>query len=226
MHEFDLSDPDERNQAAAEYVLGTLDKRAKARFEALMAVSSDAQEEVEQWREHLDVFNTSLEPQAPSPELWKKISAETTPEKGFSFWSWQPIAAFSLVLLVTIGFFFQQGNQPENVYVHLIKNEQQQPGWVVNTALEKNQLIIQSMRPVSMPEDSFYELWFMEEGKEPITLGFLPEDGERRITIPAEWKERLMKFEIVVTMEGPNGAPNGYEMGPVSDKTNWKRIQF
>ena len=226
MHEFDLSDPDERNQAAAEYVLGTLDKRAKARFEALMAVSSDAQEEVEQWREHLDVFNTSLEPLEPSADLWKQISAETAPKKGFSFWSWQPIAAFSFVLLVTVGFFFQQGGQPENVYVHLIKNEQQQPGWVVNTALEQNQLIIQSMRPVSMPDNAFYELWFMEEGAEPITLGFLPANGERRITIPAEWKDRLMKFEIVVTMEGPNGAPNGYEMGPVSDKTNWKRIQF
>ena len=226
MHEFDLSDPDERNQAAAEYVLGTLEKSQKARFEALMAVSSDAQDEVEQWREHLDVFNTSLPPIAPPAELWKKISSETAPKKRFSLWSWQPLAAFSLVLVLSVGLFFQQANEPHNVYVNLIKNEQHQPGWVMNTAMEHGQIVIQSVRHVEMPDNSFYELWLMAEGEEPITLGFLPATGERRITIPPEWKDKLMDFEIVVTMEGPQGAPDGYQMGPVSDKARWKQLQF
>ncbi len=226
MHEFDLSDPDERNQAAAEYVLGTLDRDEKARFEALLAVSHDLQQEVDQWREHLDVFNTSLEPVKPPSSLWKQIEAETSPRRGFSFWSWQPLAALSLVMVMAVGLVFQFGQQPEDVYVHLIKNEQQQPGWIMNTSLGDNQLVIQSLRPVEMPENTFYELWLMEEGREPITLGFLPASGERRINIAPELRERLKNCEIVVTMEGPQGAPSGYEMGPVSDKAHWKRLQF
>lgn len=226
MYEFDLSDPDERNQAAAEYVLGTLDRAEKAHFEALLAVSHDVQEEVEQWREYLDVFNTSLEPAEPPASVWKQIRAETSPKRGFSLRSWQPLAALSLVMMLSVGLFFKLGQQPENVYVHLIQNEQQQPGWIMNTALEDNQLIIQSLRPVAMPDNTFYELWLVEEGHEPFSLGFLPASGQRRIPFAPQWKDRLMNCEIIVTIEGPEGAPSGYQMGPVSDKVQWKRLQF
>ncbi len=226
MHEFDLSDPDERNQAAAEYVLGTLDRQQKASFEALLAVSHDAQQEVEQWREHLDVFNSNLEPVAPPTDVWKRISAETQPKKSFSLWSWQPLAALSLVCVMAVGIFFQQSGQPENVYVYLIKNEQQQPGWMLNTAMEDNQLVVESLRHVSMPANTFYEAWLMIEDQEPVTLGFLPAKGTKRIAIDPKWLPHLKKSDIVVTMEGPEGAPNGYEMGPVSDKVQWKTLQF
>jgi anti-sigma-K factor RskA len=227
MHEFDLSDPDERNQAAAEYVLGTLERDEKARFEALLAVSADAQREVEQWREHLDAFNTSLEPVEPPADLWKQISAETKPEKsGFSWWSWQPLAAMSLVLVMAVGLVFQFNQQPDNVYVYLIKNEQQQPGWMMNTSLEDNQLVVESLRHVEMPANTFYEAWLMIKDREPVSLGFLPEKGTKRIKIDPSWMPDMMDTEIVVTMEGPKGAPSGWDMGPVSDKANWRRMEL
>ncbi|MEH6628837.1 MAG: anti-sigma factor [Motiliproteus sp.] len=226
MHEFDLSDPDQRNEAAAEYVLGTLDRQQKASFEALLAVSHDAQQEVEQWREHLDIFNANLKPVIPPGDIWQRINAETKPKKGFSLWSWQPLAALSLVLVMAVGILFQQTTDAENVYVYLIKNEQQQPGWMLNTSMEENELVVESLRHVSMPENTFYELWLMLEGQEPVTLGFLPAKGEKRIHIDPKWMPHLKDSEIVVTMEGPQGAPNGYDMGPVSDKARWKTLQF
>ncbi len=226
MHEFDLSDPDQRNEAAAEYVLGTLDRQQKASFEALLAVSHDAQTEVEQWREHLDVFNSKLEPVTPPTDIWQRINAKTKPKQRFSLWSWQPLAALSLVLVMAIGIVFQQTGQPENVYVYLIKNEQQQPGWMLNTAMEDHELVVESLRHVSMPNNTFYELWLMIKGQEPVTLGFLPASGKKRIQIDPKWMPYLKDSEIVVTMEGPKGAPNGFEMGPVSDKALWKTLQF
>ena len=66
----------------------------------------------------------------------------------------------------------------------------------------------------------------MEEGYEPMSLGFLPASGTKIIPFEPSWAERLLDCEIVVTMEGPKGAPDGYNMGPVSDKTKSKREAF
>lgn len=227
MHEFDLSDPDQRNQAAAEYVLGTLEPSKKAQFEALLAVSTDTQLEVEQWKEYLDILNASLEPVPPPAGLWKKISAKTKPaHQKFSLWNWPSLTAMSLMLVMTVGLLFQLNQQPENVYVYLIKNEQQQPGWVMNTSLEENQLVVESLRHVDMPENTFYEAWLMIKDREPVSLGFLPTKGSRRIDIDPSWLPAMMDTEIVVTMEGVHGAPSGWDMGPVSDRAKWSRIEL
>jgi anti-sigma-K factor RskA len=224
MHEFDLNDPDQRNQCAAEYVLGTLGPQQKSRFEALLAVSHDLQSEVEQWREHLDIFNTELPPITPPKSLWPKISAATAPQRSFSFWSWQSLSLLSVIFIMTLGLLFTQTQKEQDVYVYLIHNEQKKPGWMVNTALDQNELIIQTLNPSTPSQSNRYELWLIEAGHEPMTLGFLPLEGEKRITLQQSWKERILNCEVVVTLEGPNGAPSGYEMGPISDRAHWKAI--
>ena len=228
MHEFDLSDIDQRNQAAAEYALGCLSQSEKARVEALMAVSHDLQQEVEQWREYLDVLNTSLAPVTPPASVWNAINKRTKVSSG-SVWSWQSLMGFSLALALSVGLFLQwpqPANVVQNAWVPLIANAQQEPGWVINTSMQKRQLVIQSKYPVAMPDNTFYELWLMEDGHEPMSLGFLPASGTKIIPFEPSWAQRLLDCEIVVTMEGPKGAPDGYNMGPVSDKTKWKRIAF
>ncbi len=228
MHEFDLSDPDQRNQMAAEYVLGTLDKTEKARFESLLAVSQDAQDEVAQWREHLDVLNESLTPVSPPAHVWSTIKKATKPKPQWSWFSWQPLAAMSFAFLLAIGVMFQPFSTPDNMYVQLIKDEKEDPGWVMNASLKEEELTITCLKEVKMPENTVYEAWLMIDGKEPISLGFLPggDNVTRTMKLKPEWKKKLMESEIVVTMEGPEGAPSGNQMGPVSDRTEWKRIRF
>ncbi|EPJ43615.1 MAG: hypothetical protein OFPI_42300 [Osedax symbiont Rs2] len=228
MHEFDLSDIDQRNQAAAEYALGCLSQSEKARVEALMAVSHDLQQEVEQWREYLDVLNTSLAPVTPPASVWKAINKRTKVSSG-SVWTWQSLMGFSLALMLSVGLFMQwpqPANVVQNAWVPLLVNDQREPGWIINTSMQKRQLVIESKYPVSMPDNTFYEVWLMEDGHEPMSLGFLPASGTKIIPFEPSWAQRLLDCDIVVTMEGPKGAPDGYNMGPVSDKTKWKRIAF
>ena len=227
MHEYDLSDVEQRNQAAAEYVLGSLGTAEKARVEALMAVSHDLQDEIQQWREHLDVFNTSLTPVKPPRSVWKQINARTKVSR--SIWSWQSFAGFSLALMLSVGLLLQWPQpdyQQANAWVPLIVNDSQQPGWVMNPSMRQQQLVIESKHPVQMPDNTFYEIWLMEEGHEPMSLGFLPASGKRVIPFAKAWAKRLLNCEIVVTMEGPKGAPDGYSMGPVSDKVKWQSVVF
>ncbi len=227
MHEYDLSDIEQRNQAAAEYALGCLSVTEKAKVEALMAVSHDLQAEVQHWREVLDVFNTNLEPVKPSPEVWKNISQLTKKEQ--SIWSWKALVGFSFALMLSVGLFFQWPQDSVNIngaWVPLISNAEKEPGWVMNASLDNKQITIESKYPVTMPSDSYYELWLMEEGHEPMSLGFLPASGKKVIPFAKAWADRLLNCEVVVTMEGPSGAPDGYNMGPVSDKAKWKRVSF
>jgi anti-sigma-K factor RskA len=224
MHGYDLSDVEQRNQAAAEYVLGILTAQDKARVEALMAVSHDMQKEIESWREHLDVFNRNLKPIAPPTNIWKNINKETKPEK--EVWSWRSLAGFSLALMLSVGIFLQWPQDGKIYSVPLIANENQQPGWVMNTSMSKKQLVVESQYPVDMPENTYYELWLMEKGHEPMSLGFLPASGKKVIPFEKSWADRILDCEILVTMEGPKGAPNGYSMGPVSDTAKWKQVSF
>lgn len=227
MHEYDLSDVEQRSQAAAEYALGCLSPSEKAKIEALMAVSHDLQAEVQHWRELLDVFNSSLTPVKPPANVWKKINQRTAPAK--SVWSWKSLAGFSLALMLSVGILLQwpqNGESQKNAWAPLVTNEQQEPGWIMNASLKNQQITIESKYPVDMPDNTHYELWLMEEGHEPMSLGFLPESGKKVIPFAKAWADRLLNCEIVVTMEGPKGAPDGYNMGPVSDKAKWKRVVF
>lgn len=227
MHEYDLSDIEQRNQAAAEYALGCLSPGEKAKVEALMAVSHDLQAEVEHWRELLDVFNSDLKPVKPSANVWKNIDSRTKQSK--SIWSWKALAGFSFALMLSVGLFFQWPQTVDvekSAWVPLIVNDKKEPGWVMNASMNSKEITIESKYPVTMPNDTYYELWLMEDGHEPMSLGFLPESGKKVIPFAKAWADRLLNCEVVVTMEGPKGAPDGYNMGPVSDKAKWKRVSF
>jgi len=59
-----------------------------------------------------------------------------------------------------------------------------------------------------------------------MSLGFLPASGKKIIPFEKSWADRVLDCEILVTMEGPKGAPNGYDMGPISDQAKWKQVSF
>ncbi|MRI32173.1 hypothetical protein EOPP23_04075 [Endozoicomonas sp. OPT23] len=225
MHDrIDLGNPDERNQAAADYVLGVLSPADKAQFEALMAVSHDTQREVEEWREHLDILNSSLEPVQPSKQVWRDIERAVKPESSFwqnlKFWqgaSFASIAAAFLLVFMTA----QQPNLANMDYVYVVKNQEHNPGWIVNASLAQNKLVMETVQPDNVPKGKACELWLMLEGMEPLSLGILPKSGSKQMTIPKEWQEKLSKARIVTTLEDMQGAPNGWNMGPVLDKGQW-----
>ena len=225
MHDrIDLGNPDERNQAAADYVLGVLSPADKAQFEALMAVSHDTQREVEEWREHLDILNSSLEPVKPPRHVWKEIEKAVKPES--SFWQnlkfWQGASFASIAAAFLLFFVTAQGPNLANMeYVYVVKNQEHNPGWIVNASLAQNKLVMETVQPDKVPKGKACELWLMFEGMEPLSLGILPKSGSKEMRIPKEWQDKLSRARIVTTLESMQGAPDGWNMGPVLDKGQW-----
>ena len=69
--------PQALDRLAAEYVLGTLQGRARRRFEALLPHRPQALERVRLWEAQLAGLSERLPVQAPSEALWARLAAQT-----------------------------------------------------------------------------------------------------------------------------------------------------
>ncbi|MDW5375443.1 anti-sigma factor [Halomonas sp. HP20-15] len=222
MHEqWDLSDPDERELAAGEYVLGTLDRNQVAAFEALLAVSPALQQHVAAWREHLQILNDQLPPVPPPASLWPRIAQRLG--VGRRPWLqrlgvWRSltaglaIASLSLALL-----WYQAPGQPmiPGDAVFVVLDENQVPGWIISASVS-GELMVQAVQPGDMPAGMGGELWMMDDGQ-PVSLGMLPSHGEARMIMPQRLRAALTHADLAVSIEPASGAPHGQPTGPVID---------
>lgn len=222
MHEpWDLSDPGEREQAAGEYVLGTLDASQRAALEALLAVSPELQRQVDEWREHLQPFNDQLTPVAPPPGLWPRIARAVG--LGPRPWLqrlglWQTLTAgFAAVAL---GFAISWGQLPQGPVVpgdavFVVLDEKQIPGWIIS-ASQEGEIMVQAVQPSAMPAGMGGELWFIADGT-PVSLGMLPAHGHARMPMPDALRASLRTADLAVTIEPEKSAPHAEPSGAIID---------
>src|SRR5512139_2745529 len=104
-------DPQLRDQLAAEYVLGTLSGRTRARFRNLLKYDPPLRQLVAEWELRLTPLAAAAEEIAPPARLWQRIAAGIGPRPSDSWWSnllfWRTstvtAAAAVLALSVYIG---------------------------------------------------------------------------------------------------------------------------
>lgn len=220
-NQWDLSDPDDRHLAAGEYVLGVLDNDQKVRFEALLAVSHDLRNDVDNWREYLHLFNEQLDPKTPPKEVWQRIT-QATGAMPLRWWqrlgAWQAMAASFGTVAVALGLLWQQAelttpSQGEAVFV--VQDESRTPGWIIS-ATEQGELIVQAVQPSQVGSEQTGELWLIADGT-PVSLGLLPEQGSYRLEPSAELRAQLFTADLAVSVEPEGGAPEGQPTGPIID---------
>ncbi|MDQ7731914.1 anti-sigma factor [Halomonas sp. SpR1] len=220
-NQWDLSDPDDRHLAAGEYVLGVLDSDQKARFEALLAVSHDLRNDVEDWREYLHLFNEQLDPKTPPKEVWQRIT-QATGASPLRWWqrlgAWQAMAAGFGVIAVALGLLWQQAEltlSPQGEAVFVVQDESRTPGWIIS-ATQEGELIVQAVQPTQVDSEQTGELWLIADGT-PISLGLLPDQGSHRLEPSAELRAQLFNADLAVSVEPLGGAPGGQPTGPIID---------
>src|ERR1041384_1803042 len=109
-------DPKLIDALAAEYVLGTLDGRARRRFDRWRSQEWHVERRVQAWAERLSGRALRLPPMRPSPDVWnqieKRIGASAVgtrakaPPPSQRAPRWQSIAASVVLLAVLAGGFF------------------------------------------------------------------------------------------------------------------------
>lgn len=213
---------------AAEYVLGTLDADTRVKLQRLMMTSDRARQAIWRWERELNALGASLNDVQPGPVVWQRIEArlglagqatadsaraEPRPSRvgssrswnPFQHWVWPAIAA--ALVLVMVSWNTWQVPQPAPTQVAVIQDASARALWSVS--LTEQDLVVTSTREVTPSTDRDYQLWLVAaDGRAPVSLGLLPETGQRQLARSALFDTATVDV-LAVSREPEGGSPTG-----------------
>ncbi len=221
-------DPQLCDLLAAEYVLGTLHGRARARFEALLRSRPDLARQVEAWEARLARGLGMPPPQTPPAEAWERIERRLfpgSPEPGWlqRLWFWRSLALGSSLLAGVLAVVLLLGPTPSpERYVALVSDQGQEPTWIVSAAAAENSLRVKNVKRMDMPPNKRCLLWLQPKGSDRyMPLGVLPDSGED-MTLPIGPETReMLAGRLLVTVEDMDRGTPAAPSGPPQFEGHW-----
>ena len=221
--------PSLRAALAAEYALGTLQGRARRRFERLMRDDLVLQREVEQWQNDLyPALIDALPRQSPPKRVWMNVAKKTRPRprrspfgwwRSVDFWrGWALAVSTALLALVLWTGLPPSWRLPGRAdYVAVLQDRSHQPTWLVRVDRGRDQFRIETLRPQSRAADRSFELWLLPGANQPPqAVGLLPGRGTARLPLtPALAQDLARASGLAVSLEPAGGSPTGKPTGPV-----------
>jgi anti-sigma-K factor RskA len=224
-----LSRPDrsERLDAlAAQYVLGTLPARARARLGRLAQTDTTVATAIRTWEHRLSPLAEGAPPITPSPRVWKVISlrigldrarepASDTWWAQLAFWRGLAIAGFVGTLTLGIALLAPRVGT-EQPLVAVLAGPDARPALIATMDRSDRTLIVKTVGAAPVPADRTLELWMLPDGAPPRSLGVIPASGVGRIKLPAPPDVALAGVPaLAVSLEQAGGSPTGAPQGPV-----------
>ena len=214
---------------SGEYVLGVLSAEDRRRVEARMAVDKRFAQQVRRWQTNLSGYGEEDYEMRPPAQLYNRLERRlfadnAEPENGLAqLWgsinAWRTVAIACLLVAVTLGLYeatsllaeeharplVAELAAPQNDSFNLIAAFNSETGrmTVVPVALKQ-------------PEPKSLELWIIEDGKPPRSLGLLPDNGNGEIVIHAEQRHLFSENRtIAISVEPFGGSTAGKPTGPI-----------
>jgi len=215
--------PDLLEQLAGAYVLGTLQGRARARFEQLDAQSAGVRAARQRWEDRFMPLLKGLEPVTPSDRVWADIArrirqaelpAAPAGRRRHVPWRWglAGLVALSLLIGVSIRLLY-----PPLQVVAVVGQDAAHPLWNVARSADTATLTVHAVQPVQAEPRKSFELWALpRDGRAPVSLGLLPRSGSLHRTLSAAQRAALQSAgRIAVSLEPAGGSKTGSPTGPV-----------
>ncbi len=232
-----MTDGDDIDMLAAEYVLGTLPaaERAaaalRARRDKPLAAAIDA------WERRLGPLAESVAPREAPANIWPEIKARVdaleevlqTPEQTTAQiigiesrlrrWRGAAVAASALAasLMLFVGYREFARVPQEKTLVAVLQKDAQSPAFLVSVDLETRVLTIRAVAAEPQRGKS-YELWLVhDELKSPRSLGLVG-SGPFTVVRPqltAYSPQMIEQATLAVSLEPEGGSPTGVPTGPV-----------
>ncbi|HVT36417.1 MAG TPA: anti-sigma factor [Nevskiaceae bacterium] len=229
-------EPQLRRMLAAEYVLGTLQGRARMRFDRLLRADAALLGEVHAWERKLAPLALAITPVPPRGIVWsgieRRINAMNTPTlpprklPSINFWrTWSAVATAAALLLAValqqqMQFSMQIVVMPKIVheaplmpYVAVLKPDKSDARWVVSMYPEKKTMKVAASGSYPVDAQHALELWALEKSG-PRPLGLLPLQGQAEMALPAAMQVEG-ELTLAVSVEPTGGSPTGLPTGPV-----------
>ncbi len=234
-----MSDPEDIDLLAAEYVLGTLDAAERAGVASRLRAEGGLARAVEEWQDRLAPLDDAIPDIAPPPAVYDGIvsrlfgspgrlgldggaegravagatarGAATVPLRRLRRWQ-VATAGFALLaasLLAWVGLRAVQPPAERPRLVAVLQRDAGSPAMVVDVDLAARRLTV---RPVGTPSPAghAYELWIVDPGAgTPRSLGLVPPLSETRASLSGIEPAVITDATYAVTVEPAGGSPTG-----------------
>ena len=212
---------------SGEYVLGVLSATDRKKVEARMAVDPRFAQQVRRWERNLQPFNDDYEDIRPPAAVLNKIEARlfgedraATAASALGWWNslalWRGLAFGALVIAAGLGLYNVGSlyNRPESrPLVAELTGETAGLRLLAAYDSTTGQLSISPAAATSEQPKSL-EVWLIEDGKDPASLGILAEGERGTIEIPADMRSQFDPDKtIAITLEDFGGSPDGKPHG-------------
>ena len=153
---------------AAQYVAGTLRGPARRRFEALLPSHPALQHAVREWQDRLMPLTGALQPQAPSPAVWRAIEQRLWPAAAVQPWwqrlgLWRALSGAAVAAVVGLAVLVATPPPAQAPVVVVLQSTGSQPGLagsvVASFSGDGRAVVARPLMPVALQADRVLELW-------------------------------------------------------------------
>ncbi len=225
-----LSRPDRTQRLdllAAEYALGTLPARARARLTRMAQTDTVVAAAIRSWEQRLSPLAEGAPPITPSPRLWKLITLRlgldavraTTPPSWWNrvaLWRGLTLASFVAVFALGVMLLSPAPVAPEQAIVAVLAGPDAKPALIATMARADRILTVKSIGAANVPPDKALELWMLPDGQPPRSLGVLARGTVAKVTLPSLPDVAFANVPaLAVSLEAAGGSTTGAPQGPV-----------
>jgi anti-sigma-K factor RskA len=228
-----MTELDDIDGLAAEYVLGTLSREERAEAGARIASDPAFARAVQAWERRLGPLAESVAPVQPPPGLYNKIRAqiglashvislkarEQTMVRRANRWrnTTAGMTALAASLAGVVMWQDYQRRQMPTQYVAVLQADKALPAFLLTVDTKSNMFVISAMQKPAEPEKS-YQLWLVHDDMpHPKSLGVF-DDSEmdvRPMSPTGPMHDMMMDGTYAVSVEPRGGSPTGLPTGPV-----------
>jgi len=214
-------EPPDNDLLAAEYVLGALPPDQARALEALALHDPAVAGSIATWEDRLAPLADLLAPVDPPALLWRRLALAigieddrtrtTAPARSAALNLWRATAAAGFAIAASLGFLLWRPAPPDTGLVAALSPAgAPAPAFLIKVA-PGGKAVIFAQNGATPPAGRAFELWELKPGAAaPVSLGILPTNGQRLITMAAPAGTQLL-----VSQETPGGSPTGQPTGPV-----------
>lgn len=224
-----MTNRDDIEALAGEYVLGTLDAAERAAVENERLRDRVLDDAIRGWERRLAPLDLSAEAEIPSPGLFPRIEARIAAAASnaaqiielngrLRFWR-RTAAITSAMAAALVAVFaareFTPPAKPKNL-VAVLQKDAQSPAFLVSVDVDNK---LMTVRPVAAKHETgkSFELWLIHDslGK-PRSLGLVDDPAVIRPAQLAKYDRSVIEnATLAVSLEPEGGSPTGDPTGPV-----------
>jgi anti-sigma-K factor RskA len=236
----DAMEPPPDDLLAAELVLGLLSSSERRTLQSRADSDRAFAERVAYWERRFAPWLSDIEPVDPPARVWTRVCQrlgwqDSEPVSAslrgtLAFWR-TATALFAIVAIVAIWALLQRSPQSsgpgqtsvqaqvEGQPVTTLWHDDGTPGWLVSIGRTHRTVLVVPVPTGTHAKGRVPELWVIEAGQAPRSLGIVSGDRSWTVTVPDDLRAALVSGSVLaVSLEPAAGAPHAAPMGPIVAK--------